>query len=129
MPDPRATSFSSGLAGVLFGSAPEPERAALEGSLVKRLTGLIETSTSSQIHRCGPWIDAHLLSHLSGRNLLHVARRIEHRAPAAIENMPLLRGKKSLLVKSAELAQIFAPAALDLMIEALQMDEEPGRGA
>jgi len=82
-----------------------------------------------QFFRCGPWVDAHLLSLLSGRNFLHVARRIELRSPASIENMPLLKSRKNMLMKSAELEQIFAPASLDLMIEALQMDEEAGRGA
>jgi len=89
----------------------------------------IQCATSAQIHRDGPWIDHNILRHLSGRNYLHLARLIEERAPAAIENMLRLREKKKELVKSAEIERIFAPASLSLMIEALEMEEESGRDA
>ena len=126
MADPSGANFSSGLAGVIYGAAPVPELAHLEAMLVQGVVNLIDRSTSSQIHRHGPWIDHNLLKRLSERNFLHVARRLERRAPAAIENMPTLRERKMELMRSAEMEQIFAPASLDLLIETLQMDEEMG---
>ncbi len=124
MPDPRSIKFSSPLAGVIFGSAPPPELAALEQRLVEGVERLLANSTSMQIHRNAPSIDHDILRHLSGRNFLHVARLIEHRAPAAVENAPRLSQEKKGLVRSAEVERIFAPASLDLLIEALRMEEE-----
>lgn len=121
-----ATRFASPLAGVMFGTAPDPERAALEAKLLNRLCALLNTATSAQIHRHGPSLDLNCLRPLSGRNFLHVARLIEARSPAAIENMPLLRSRRQDLIKGAEIEQIFAPVALDLMSEALQMDAASG---
>lgn len=128
MHDPNATSFQSHLATVLFGTAPEPEHARLEALLLQRLENLLERATSKQILMHGPSIDSSFVKRLSGHNLLHVARIIESRAPAAIENMVFLQEKKRDLQKGSEMAKIFAPAALDLMIEALQMGIDGDEG-
>jgi hypothetical protein len=120
-------SFQSDLANVIFGAAPDPVREPDERAAVTQFAKLLESATSTQIFKQGPYIDAMLVPRLSGRNLLHVAKLIEARAPAAIENMPRLRKLREHLRKSAELAKILSPAALNQMIQALSA--EPKQGA
>ncbi|HWS25828.1 MAG TPA: hypothetical protein VN259_04560 [Xanthomonadales bacterium] len=124
----QSTNFSSPLAAVMFGSAPPAELAALEHQFVEGVEQLLANSTSMQIHRLAPSIDHDILRHLSGRNFLHVARLIERRAPAAIENAPRLHRERKELIKGAELERIFAPASLNLLIEALRADEQLPEG-
>jgi hypothetical protein len=120
--DVRPHSFLSDLAAVLYDTPAEIERESQEVAIVKRLESMLETATSSQIFRHGPFIDAHLLPHLSGRNLLAVARLMELRAPAAIENMPRLREKRERLKRGWDLAQVLSPRALANMIAALELE-------
>lgn len=121
--NPAAVSFSSDLANVMLGTPPEPQRAAFESMVVGRVAALLMHATSRQIYRIAPWIDERVLSLLSGRNLLHLAKIIEMRAPAAIENMPLLRAHQGRLRHGSEVSQIFSSRSLDLMIEVLSDDE------
>lgn len=125
---PTTVSFQSELANILFGSAADPTRERLEVSAVERFAGWISEATSRQVFKEGPFIDANLVRVLSGRNRLAVAKLIEARAPAAIENMPRLRKDREHLRKSAELAQILSPAALVQLMAALTADQEQ-RGA
>lgn len=119
----KSVSFQSGLANILFGSAADPTRERTEVESVERFRALVEQATSSQIFKVAPYVDAVLIPRLSGRNRLAVAKLIEVRAPAAIENMPHLRRQREHLRKSAELAQTLSPAALAQMIAALSADQ------
>lgn len=125
----KAVSFQSDLANILFGSAADPTRERSEVEYVERFSGLLTQATSSQIFKIGPYVDAMLIPRLSGRNRLAVAKLIEARAPAAIENMPNLRRDREHLRKSAELGQILSPASLAQMIAALAADLESRGGA
>lgn len=115
----KNTSFQSDLANVMFDTAPDPEREPHELAAVNRIFSLFETATSQQIFKHAPMVDRDLIPCLSGRNLLAVAKLIEARSPAAIDNMPHLSKRQKELLVVSELAQIFAPAALAQMAEVL----------
>lgn len=118
----NTVSFQSDLANVIFGTAADPTREVAEAEAVERFRAEIENATSTQLMKAGPYIDAVLIPRLSGRNRLAVAKLIEARAPAAIQNMPNLKRQREHLRMSAEIAQIVAPAALRQMIEALRAE-------
>ncbi|MEJ8837705.1 hypothetical protein [Ramlibacter sp. AN1133] len=126
---PIQVSFQSELANVLFGSAADPTRERQEVELVQRFVDEVASATSLQIFKIAPYVDAMLVPHLSGRNRLAVAKLIETRSPAAIENMPNLRRQREHLRRSAEFAKILSPQALELMIAALQADAKHRKGA
>lgn len=122
--NPNPPSFLSDLANVLYDTPPRMEREAEEVSVVKRLEAIFKKATSQQIFRNAPFIDAHLLPLLSGRNWLAVAKLIELSAPAAIENMPRLHRHRDHLRRSHELAQVLSSRSLSKMIEALRADKK-----
>lgn len=112
------TSFTSEVANVLYSTQPEPSRHGLEQRLLGETISQLKRSTSVQIFRTGPQIDM-VFSMLSGVNFLQLARLIETRAPAAIENMPILRSHREHLRNSAETAKVLA--GLPALIESLRM--------
>ena len=113
-----STSFTSEVANVLYSTPPDPSRHDLERRLLEETMSQLKRSTSVQIFRTGPQIDL-VFSMLSGVNFLQLARLIELRAPAAIENMPILRSHREHLRNSAETAKVLA--GLPALIESLRM--------
>ncbi len=112
------TSFYSEIANVLYSTAPEPSRHAIEEKVLAVVTQALAGFTSVQIFRHGPRIDG-AFGFLSGRNFLQLARLIEERAPAAVENMPILRSHRDHLRNSIETAQVLA--GLPALISALKL--------
>jgi hypothetical protein len=119
----KNVAFRSPLANVIFGSAADPTRERFEAGCVERFTAALGQASSNAIFKQAPFLDAGLVL-LSGRNKLAVAKLIEARAPAAIENMPELRKDREHLRKAAELEQILSPTSIAQMIAALAADLE-----
>jgi hypothetical protein len=118
-------SFQSDLANTLFDTPADPAREQFEVALVEEFLATVTVMTSRQIFQHAPEIDRTLLSRLSGRNFLAVAKVIEMRAPSAIETMRRLRKAREHAQQAAELAKILSPEALDRVIRVLKSVEEP----
>lgn len=111
------SSFHSEIANVLYSTAPDPGRHALEAKVLSKVQNAVSGFTSTQIFRMGPSIDG-AFKFLSGTNFLVLARLIEERAPAAVENMPILRSHRDHLRISAETAHVLE--GLPALIAALK---------
>lgn len=111
-------SFSSEIANVLYSTAPSVERHSIELKVLAAVEGVVNGFTSVQVFRNGPRIDQ-AFSHLSGRNFLQLARLIEERSPAAVENMPILRSHREHLRRSVETANVLQ--GLPALISALTL--------
>jgi len=113
-------SFSSDLASVLFDTPAAQHREAMERQLVQGLTQILEQISPAKVMRNGPFIDAHIIPHLSGRNLLAAARLIEALAPATVENMPKLRQRREVLRRAHELVPVLSGRNVERLIAVIR---------
>lgn len=121
-----SASFSDELASVLFNTPPDPMRDGDEVEVVQKFEEWIRNADRRAIWRMALLIDVQITPLLSGKNLLHVARLLEERAPTVIESMTNLNRHKSHLRRSAELAEILSARALDRLNAALaEAADEP----
>lgn len=117
--NPYSSSFSGALANILFATPADPDRDGDEQKVVARFEGWIKKANSKRVWAMALMIDETIIPLLSGKNLLYVARLIEDRAPGTIVQMRNLRHYKEHLERSAEMAEILSPAALDRLIAAV----------
>lgn len=115
-----SSSFSDPLAAVLFDTLPNPIRDGPEVEIVQRFEGWMRGADRRSIWRLALLVDEQMVPLLSGKNLLHVARLLEERAPTAIESMTHLNRYKSHLKRSAQLAEILSTRSLDRLTAALE---------
>lgn len=88
--------------------------------VVSKFEGWIHRADRKRIWAMALYIDETIVPLLSGKNLLHVARLLEQRAPTVIDSMTNLKKHKDHLQRSAELAEILSPKSLERLIGALQ---------
>jgi hypothetical protein len=117
MSSPR---FSLDLAAVVFGDDVDRSRAPYEAAIVERFRSWLDASDRGQAHAAADEIDRRLISALSGPNMLEVARLIEARFPELIESMPMLKGHLEHLDRAHQLAQVFMPGNLTMLVSALR---------
>lgn len=120
-------TFASRLAGVVFADEVPPMRAARESIAVARIQAdLAKVSAAPLQERIAfcEVADRVVVSGLSGRAMLEVARRIEALDPSLIDAMPNLTARRQHLVRAAALARIFDPAKLARIAEALASDDD-----
>ena len=117
---PYSASFTGALANVLFDTPANPDRDAEEQRVVVRLENFLSRASKKQIWIMALFIDETIIPLLSGRNLLLAARLIEDRAEAVITQMRNLRSHKEHLERTAEMAEILSPGALDKLILAVK---------
>lgn len=114
-----SAAFGAELAAVLFDTPADPDREAQEMAVVEKFDAWIQKADRKRIWAMALYIDEMIVPILSGKNLLHVARLLEQRAPTVIDSMPNLRKHKDHLQRSAELGEILSPRALDRLIAAV----------
>jgi len=119
------TRFSADLAEIVFGENVSAARVEYEGSLVARFKAWMDQAARGEIHMKSGSIDKTLIGELSAPNMLEIARMIEDRCPEVIENMPNLKGHLTTLQLANQLAQVFMPSNMAMLVLALQ--EEGGR--
>lgn len=105
---------------MLFDTPANPDRDAEEQRVVVRLENFLSRASKKQIWIMALFIDETIIPLLSGRNLLLAARLIEDRAEAVITQMRNLRSHKEHLERTAEMAEILSPGALDKLILAVK---------
>jgi hypothetical protein len=121
--EPISVAFSAELASILFDTPANPQRDGREVEVVRKFEDWIRKTDRTRIWRMALMIDDEFVPVLSGKNLLHVAKLLEDRAPTIIDSMPNLRRHKEHLQRAAELAEILSPSALDKLISALHSDK------
>lgn len=121
--EPISVAFSAELASILFDTPANPAREAQEIEVVRKFEVWIRKTDRKRIWSMALLIDEQVVPLLSGKNLLHVAKLLEDRAPTVIESMTNLRRHKEHLQRAAELAEILSPSALDKLISALAAEK------
>lgn len=114
------SKFSFGIAAIVFGDHVPADRAQREAADVRRFSPWIYQASKEAVHAKCAAIDATLISSLSGPNMLEVARMIEARYPEVIRNMPLLDSHLAHLQRANQLAQVFMPVNMAMLVNALQ---------
>lgn len=114
-----SAAFGAELAAVLFDTPADPDREVEEQGVVSKFDAWIQKADRKKIWAMALYIDEMIVPILSGKNLLHVARLLEQRAPTMIDSMPNLRKHKDHLQRAAELGEILSPRALDRLIAAV----------
>jgi hypothetical protein len=114
-----SAAFDAELAAVLFDTPADPDREVQEQAVVEKFDAWIQKADRKKIWAMALYTDEMIVPILSGKNLLHVARLLEQRAPTVIESMPNLKKHKDHLLRAAELGEILSPRALDRLIAAV----------
>lgn len=126
--DVISTSFSEKLAAILFDTPANPDREAQEVEIVSKFEKWIMASDRKQIWAMSIYIDQSIIPLLSGKNLLHVAKLLEDRAPTVIANMTNLRKHQAHLQRTAELAEILSPKSMERLIKAIKASKDTAQG-
>lgn len=124
-----STSFSAELASILFDTPANPDRESQEIQVVAKFEAWIRRAERKRIWAMALYIDETVVPLLSGKNLLHVAKLLEDRAPTVIDSMTNLKKHKDHLQRSAELAEILSPRSLDKLIAAMKASKVVHEGS
>lgn len=69
-------------------------------------------------------LDEAVLRRLPKAIMLKIAKLIEGRFPDAVSRMPTLRAARDHLERASQLAKVFAPESLKVLVDALAEDDE-----
>ena len=114
------SKFSLDIATVVFGEHVPIDRINREEADVQRFRAWIYKASKEDVHAKCILIDSKFIPSFSGPNMLEVARMIEARFPEVIKNMPILDGHLSHLQRANQLAQVFMPTNMAMLVAALE---------
>lgn len=90
----------------------------------RRLMQLISEASPQFLLAVAADLDQCLVSRLSGRGALELARELDISAPALLDALPSMVVRRERLERFAQLAEIFDPRRLTALARALALPEE-----
>jgi hypothetical protein len=115
--------FSLEIARTLFTEPVLAQRLEQEELVVERFMSWLASVGEADLLSRAALIDRNLVCRLSGPSMCKIAVAIEKKHSPAIQFMPTLNGHMAHITRAHTMAQVFMPASMAMLVQALEEEE------